>query len=299
MEYKNLLDEVLTGVASREVVLISLLLSWMTSCGAPAPEPVAPTEGLMSVSLSEELSIREVVPDVFVVEHRFPWAANSLLVKVSGHELVFVDTPYTRLATQEVMEWLERTFGKVSVIEINTGYHVDNLGGNEYLQRAGVPVYGSFLTDRLLREKGEETQKEILKWLSAPEHESFYYAHKSMSLYPPTQLFQAAEGLRFEFADGTVEAFYPGPSHAEDNLVVYFSEKKVLFGGCMIKSLDAENLGFTKDANLEAWSTSVERVTDRYEQAEIVVPGHGAPGDKELLDHTLALLEKTKEIGTP
>ena len=258
---------------------------------SPSPKSASTPEDLLSVQLSDELSVREIAPDVLVVEHRFPWAANSLLVKVSEGRYVFVDTPYTRLATQEVVEWLGRTFGTVEIIEINTGYHADNLGGNEYLLKAGVPVYGSFLTDKLLRDKGEETRRQVLTWLTAPEHASFRAAHKSMSFYPPNQLFQVSEGLSFEFPDETVEAYYPGPSHAEDNLVVYFARHKVLFAGCMVKSLAATDLGFTGDADVEKWPTAIERVRDRFEDAEVVVPGHGEPGDQALLEHTLSLLE--------
>lgn len=275
-----------------EIAVTGLLISALAGCKPPPPKPFTPMANGKSVTLSKELDINEIAPDVFVVEHRFPWAANSLIVKVSGHEFVWVDTPYTRLATQEVMEWLERTYDQVSVVVINTGYHPDNLGGNEYLQRAGVTVFGSFLTDRLLRDKWDGTKAQILKWLTDKEHASFRHAYENMSLYPPNELFQVKEGLHLEFADDTVETYYPGPSHAEDNLVVYFKNKRILFGGCMVKELDAKNLGFTGDADLKKWPNAVEQVRDKYPDAHIVVPGHGAPGNLALLDHTLDLLSK-------
>ncbi len=262
-------------------------------CGSSPRQRARSLEPLRSIELSKELTIHEIAPEVFQVEHRFPWAANSLLVKVSEGQFVFVDTPYTRLATQEVVEWLQRTFGEeVGIIEINTGYHVDNLGGNEYLQRAGIPIYGSFLTDRLLRDRGDKTRKQLVPWLLAPEHRSYRLAYESMSFYPPNELFNITDGLTFEFPGGTVEAYYPGPSHTEDNLVVYFSRQRLLFGGCMVKEAKATDLGFTADASLDKWPAAIEKVMDKFKDVEIVVPGHGAVGGEGLLDHTLALLEQ-------
>ena len=37
------------------------------------------------------------------------------------------------------------------------------------------------------------------------------------------------------------EPFYPGPGHTEDNIVVYFRKRNLLFGGCLLKTMRQKN----------------------------------------------------------
>jgi len=74
--------------------------------------------------------------------------------------------------------------------------------------------------------------------------------------------------------------------------IVLDEELHILFGGCMIKALDAKDLGFSGDADLAAWPKSVRKVLERYPDARIVVPGHGHWRDLELIRHTIRLCER-------
>jgi glyoxylase-like metal-dependent hydrolase (beta-lactamase superfamily II) len=244
------------------------------------------------VKLSQDLIVTKIDEDIFVVTHSFPWPSNSLLVRVSSTDVVFVDTPYSNLATQLVVEWTRNRFGDVNFFEINTGFHVDNLGGNGYLLAQNVPAYGSDLTAMLLEDKGEETRKQILEWLGSPEQQRFYEVHKDLEYYPPDHMFSLTDGLELSIGDEDVEVFFPGASHTPDNVVVYFPNRQILFGGCMIKSLESKNLGFTGDADLDEWPESAKRILVQYKDSKIVIPGHGKWGDLSLVDHTIELLEQ-------
>ena len=48
---------------------------------------------------------------------------------------------------------MKNSFGEVNLIGINTGFHVDNLGGNEFLLSRGIAVYGSNLTAKLIAKR--------------------------------------------------------------------------------------------------------------------------------------------------
>src|SRR5690606_5099180 len=109
----------------------------------------------------------------------------------------------------------------------------------------------------------------------------------------PDRLVDEAETVRL--GGRVVEVYYPGPGHAPDNVVVWVAEERVLFGGCFVKSADAPNLGYTGDADIAAWPGAVTRVAERYPEAALVVPGHGAVGDRSLLDHTIHL---ARQAGT-
>ena len=117
------------------------------------------------IDLAEGLYLRQIRKDVFVVTHVFPWPANSLIVEMANSDLVLVGSPYTPEATNEVLAWMDEHFGKRKIIAINTGYHVDNLGGNSALIEHGITVYGSDLTAQLLKERGEQTRQMLLGML--------------------------------------------------------------------------------------------------------------------------------------
>jgi glyoxylase-like metal-dependent hydrolase (beta-lactamase superfamily II) len=90
-----------------------------------------------------------------------------------------------------------------------------------------------------------------------------------------------------------VEVFAPGAGHTRDNAVVWLAEQRILFGGCMVKSVTAPDLGYVADAVVADWPVSVRRARDRYSEARIVVPGHGTiHGDS--IGATLGLLAKAR-----
>src|SRR5699024_7301811 len=91
---------------------------------------------------------------------------------------------------------------------------------------------------------------------------------------------------------GPLEVFYPGPAHSLDNIMVWVPKQQILYGGCAIRNAQVTTLGNTADADLSSWPKAIRRAQKAYPQANIVVPGHGAVGGPELLDHTLALFKK-------
>ena len=95
----------------------------------------------------------------------------------------------------------------------------------------------------------------------------------------------------FTIGNVSFQTYYPGEGHTKDNIVVWFPDEKVLFGGCLVKSLEATDLGNTKDANLIQWPISIKNVIDHFPTIKYVVPGHQKWGDEGLLYHTLDLLK--------
>ena len=81
-----------------------------------------------------------------------------------------------------------------------------------------------------------------------------------------------------------------GEGHTRDNVVAYVPSDRVLFGGCLIKELGA-NEGYVGDANTEAWSETVARVKRNFPEVQTVIPGHGKIGNAELLDYTILMFE--------
>jgi hypothetical protein len=78
-----------------------------------------------------------------------------------------------------------------------------------------------------------------------------------------------------------------------DNTVVYFHNRKILFGGCMVLSSAHRRPDFIENANMVEWPVSVKKVNENFPETRLVIPGHGQPGDVSLLDHTVNVLESS------
>jgi glyoxylase-like metal-dependent hydrolase (beta-lactamase superfamily II) len=241
--------------------------------------------------LNEQLFVSELSETVFVVTHYFPWESNSLIVKASDDEVVLIDTPYNNEATAQMLQWIENKLKPQKITAINTGFHIDNLGGNGLLREKGIDIYGSDRTCNLIDEKGAKTQQQIILWLS-PEQEQIKKVYENLIFTKPNKIFNIEEGITLKIGNLSFEVFYPGESHSPDNVVVYINEMQMLFGGCMVKSLESKNLGFTGDANLEAWPVSMKIVQEKYANAKVIIPHHGMWGDLSLIQHTINLLSK-------
>ena len=288
------------------LLMIILVVGWTGNQTSPTPTPtldsttgspeVTTTQKVKAatntppsfrrIDINKELHIRQIRNGVFAVTHAFPWPANSLIVEMANSDLVLVGTPYTPAAMNEVLAWIKEYFDERKIIEINTGYHVDNLGGNRALIDKGIPVYGSDLTAQLLKERGEQTRQVILGMLKGTMNESYYQAQAEIPYVAPTYLFPLVQGLTLQFGDEGVDVYFPGPSQAPDKVVVYFPDKKVLFGGCMI--LGGDQIGNTSDADLKNWPLAVRKL-EQFD-VDIVVPGHGDRFDAGLIQHTIDLL---------
>ena len=266
------------NVFQSTLIAASIFVCLATTAYAQSPQPVT--------RLGADIEIREIQSGTFVVTHRFPWAANSMFVLIGDHDLVFVDTPYTPEAANLVLDWILETFGQRDIIEINTGFHVDNLGGNQAFIDRNIPVYGSDRTVELLRKRGEDSRNLTLSWLSSPENSRFYNRHASLQYIAPNHLFPISEGKTLSIGSESVEIIFPGETHTPDNTVVCFPQRKLLFGGCII--LAWNGTGNTVDANLKTWKDAVIRLQSL--DCDFVVPGHGLRFDAGLIQNTITIL---------
>ena len=228
-----------------------------------------------SAQLGDDVSVRRLVPNIWIHTsiQRYPGGVvvpSNGLIDETDHGSILIDTAWNDDQTQRICDWAAATLQKPVQLAIVTHAHNDRIGGVGFLLSRCIPVIGLKMTADIA---------------------------KLRNLTGPTELFDLSAG-QMKKIEG-LELFYPGAGHAPDNIVVWFTAEHVLFGGCLIKSADAGNLGFVVDANLEHWPDAVNAVRDRYAAAEIVVPGHGNPGGRELLDHTLKLLTSTGSTTRP
>lgn len=226
-------------------------------------------------TIAEDLSIERIARDIWLHTSttempgygRVP--ANGLIV-VSAGEAALIDTPWTNPQSEQLVDWLHRSFDVRVTKVVVTHSHQDCMGGLEVLHKAGAASFGLDKTTATARKAG----------LPVPQH-TF------------TGVLETEVGAR------KLEIRYVGGGHTVDNIVVWIPDEKILFGGCFVKAVSAKDLGNTREADLGAWPGSIERLLARYGDARLIVPGHGAPGGKELLIHTLELLRASGHTPRP
>ncbi len=190
------------------------------------------------------------------------FSSNGLII-LTSEGLVLIDTPWNNEQAKELINLSTDIFQKDFVMAFITHAHMDRIGGIDILIENDVEVISTSLTAQIAEMNGYKKPKANL------DHDPI-----------------------IQVGEKNIEVYYPGEGHSKDNIVIWLAEDKILFGGCLVKSLNSNGLGSTVDANIEAWPASISNVMIKYSDAEHVIPGHGKWGDKELLQHTLELLNK-------
>lgn len=246
---------------------------------------------LTQTYISNDLYYSQISDSAFMITHYFPqWGFNSMFVLLPNKKGVLIDTPCETTGIDSLLQWIYTKFGKLELTAIVTGYHYDNLGGNQVLLSEGINVYGADLTKQLVEERREEHEKLILETAAKRKNKRFYNSLLELELTPPNKIFPISEGLKLKIEDEVFEVYFPGESHTIDNTVVYLHKRQILFGGCMIKGLMYNTPGYTAEANMTEWPKSVQKVIYKFPECKKVVPGHGDNDGVELLNHTLNIL---------
>jgi metallo-beta-lactamase class B len=193
-----------------------------------------------------------------------PFPSNGLIVQL-GAKVLMVDTACNNEQTKLILDWIEKELKTKPFTLVVTHYHSDRLGGIAEVHRRKIETVSSELTARLAKEQGSESPKVTF-----------------------------ADSIDLSQSGREIWVRYPGPGHTTDNVVVWIPDRKILFGGCLIKSAQAKDLGNTKDADMEQWPRTVEKVYQEFGQARIVVPGHGDPTGIEAIRRTLELLQANR-----
>lgn len=187
-------------------------------------------------------------------------SSNGLVVR-EGDQVVVVDTAWGAAPSLLLLDWIDRELGLPVSRLIVTHFHDDRLGGWEVFAERGVRVIAS---------------KRTLELANVTPTEAF-------------DLYTLKPGETM--TSGSMEILYPGPAHAEDNVVVWLPRSELLAGGCAMRAAGSGGMGNVADATISEWANSVRRVQQAYPEAKQVLPGHGAVGGVELIQHTIDLAE--------
>lgn len=258
--------------------LLSLFLIAIVGCNTTSKNLSTSSD-----AFAEQFTVNKVAPDTYVITDSFFYDSNVLVAKMKDGTVFIASSPFEGTGTTEMIQWIQQTLKPTRMINVNTHFHSDGSGGNEAYKNLGVEVWSSHLTKKLYDQNFEQHKK-----INADDFNKEPELHKRILAKKKTfadNIFDEKKGKTFEFSGEKVQLIYPGPAHTEDNVVVYFPDRKVLFGTCMIRP--ENSLGYLKDANVKSWANSVKKVQGL--GAETVIPGHGAVGGPELIEQTIRL----------
>lgn len=244
-------------------LLIIVIVTINLSCNSQKQDTFKPKE----VYKSNDLIITQIANNSF--QHISFKQTNDFgnvpcngLIVTNSHEAVVFDTPTNDKSSATLINWIKETLHcKINAI-IPTHFHDDCLGGLKAFHEQDIPSYAYFKTIELAKENNFVVPK---------------------NSFP--------DSLVLKVGDGNIIVKFFGEGHTKDNVVGYFPGDNILFGGCLIKEIDAGK-GYLGDATIADWSGTVEKVKKGFPKAKIVVPGHGEVGDKKLLDYTINLFKK-------
>lgn len=254
-------------------IVICAALS-LTACSNSEPTkplneaPVATDAVMEMIRDAHPVTLSKIADNVWVhttlyrVPGQNPIASNGLAV-VDGEAVTLVDGAWGEMATLSLIDKVEAELGAPVTKMIVTHHHADRTAGVDAAEMKGVEVFTHPDTPAL--------------------------AFRSGFPVPDTSVAALKDkGARIRV--GSIEVAYPGPGHAEDNLIAYVPEAKILYGGCAVRGAGVETAGNTLDADMDAWPTTLAWVKATYPDAALVVPGHGKGGDLSLIDHTIKIV---------
>lgn len=191
--------------------------------------------------------------------------AHGMYVVTNKGAILF-DTPWDSTQFQPLLDSIKSRHNMNVEICIATHWHSDRTEGLEYYKKQGIETYATVLTDELSKKNAKKRAEFFIK-----------------------------EDTTFSLGQYSFETYYPGQGHTEDNIIVWFPKQRILYGGCLIKGAEAEDLGYLGDANVSEYATTLRKVQKKCPEPNFVIVSHHDWLNKNSLNHSIKLADKLKK----
>jgi metallo-beta-lactamase class B len=225
---------------------------------------------ILAQSTTQQLKISSLTDNFYVFTtynlykgNRIP--ANGMYL-VTNNGVVIFDSPWDTTQFQPLLDSIKMRHNQEAVLCIATHFHEDRTGGLEYYNQQGIKTYTTRQTDELSKARGMKRAQFLIN-----KDTSFIVG-------------------QYSFA-----TVYPGKGHAPDNIVIWFEKERILYGGCLIKSVDDNTLGNLGDASVEDYATTIKNVQQKCKDPRYVIPGHNDWTDPKSVGHTLSMAHQLKK----
>jgi cyclase len=193
-------------------------------------------------------------------------------ILVGDSAVVVIDTKMMG-NSEDLYKLAKEKAGQKPIIVINTHYHSDHVNGNKHYKGSKIYI-GNYEKEFLQKNIDTENQ--------------------------PTDIVK--DSLLIDLGTEQVHLYNVGQAHTFHDLVVYLSNRHVLFTGDLIFNNVNPVLKEASGADVSQWIHVLELLMNRWGDSKIV-PGHGPVGDKEMIvtmhqyfiDMTTAATDSSKE----
>ncbi|MFT3933927.1 MAG: BlaB/IND/MUS family subclass B1 metallo-beta-lactamase [Chitinophagaceae bacterium] len=195
--------------------------------------------------------------------------ANGMYL-VTDKGVVLFDTPWDTTQFQPLIDSIQQRHHKRVTVCISTHFHADRTAGLEYYRQLGIKTYTTRRTDELSRKNNMKRAEFLID-----------------------------KDTVFSVGQYSFQTYYPGEGHTADNIVIWFPKEKILYGACLIKSVENNTLGFLGDANKIAYASTIRNVQQKCRQPKYIIVGHDDWSSLQSLAHTLTMAEQLKKENQP
>jgi metallo-beta-lactamase class B len=183
------------------------------------------------------------------------------LLYIKNNKAFLFDSPNDNLLAGKIYQLVKDSLkAEIKMMSVSH-WHQDHSGGLDTLNKLGVQTFSYFKTRDLMQQAG---------------------------LAPA--LYTFSDSIHIDFEGTDILLAYCGAAHTADNIIGWIASEKLLFSGSIIRCMENTNLGYIKDADLQAWPQTVENIKRQFGNASLIITGHGNAGGAELIGHTFSLL---------
>jgi glyoxylase-like metal-dependent hydrolase (beta-lactamase superfamily II) len=224
----------------------------------------------------------EIADRVWVA--RYEWFDVNVTLVGGADGLLVVDTHASELAARAVVDDVRRLrAGEVRAV-VNTHEHFDHTFGNGAFRAAygDVPIHAHEIAAERTVSAGERVKS--LYDQEDDRDDPHRDEVQATEIVPAETTFSSAVAL--DLGDRLVELVHPGRGHTAGDLVVRVPDADVLLAGDLVEEsvLRQGVPGFGEDCYPMEWPLTLDIVLGLTTASSVVVPGHGAPVDRDFVE---------------
>jgi glyoxylase-like metal-dependent hydrolase (beta-lactamase superfamily II) len=224
----------------------------------------------------------EVAHDVWVARHEW-FDVNVSLVRGSAGLLV-VDTHASAQAAREVIADVRALGAGEVVAVVNTHEHFDHTFGNGAFRAAygAIPLHAHEVAAAATVAAGER----IKAAYDEPENRDDPHRAEVQATEVVAADTTFSSAVALDLGDRLVELVHPGRGHTSGDLVVRVPDADVVLAGDLVEESALRHgvPGFGGDCYPMEWPLSLDIVLGLLTTDSVVVPGHGAPVDRDFVE---------------
>jgi glyoxylase-like metal-dependent hydrolase (beta-lactamase superfamily II) len=235
-----------------------------------------------------DAGFREVADRIWVA--RYDWFDVNVTLIGGARGLLAVDTHASARAARAVIEDVRRLGVGDVVGVVNTHEHFDHTFGNAEFRTAygAIPIHAH----ETAAERTVTAGDRIKALYDADPDDPHRHEVLDTAVVPADHPFSSAVAL--DLGDRWVELVHPGRGHTAGDLVVRVPDADVLLAGDLVEESGPPGLG--DDSYPLEWPLSLDIVLGLTTTGSVVVPGHGAPVDRDFVEeqrNTIGIVAET------